>query len=302
MAVKGSSRRQPRARMALAVFCAAVFAVVLPAPSFAASAPRIGGESASVSENKATLKADIDPEGLQTIYEFWVRYEVCQSGSGGGCNSVAERVGSGSILASDEAQPVSVELKSLKWNYSYSFVILAANPDGTRESPSVTFETGSAPPVGEGGSGGGAPYKSENERWVGEGAAGSASEAPEREAERAAKHKEEEERPAKEAAERAAQEREIREMGERVGREAAEQERAATKEFAAMCRVPSLKGDSLARARSALSKAHCRLGKVVRSGSGQKGLVIVGQSRRRGTRLTHRAAVAVRLGPRPRAP
>jgi hypothetical protein len=135
-------------------------------------------------------------------------------------------------------------------------------------------------------------------------------EAPIREEEREAKKKEEEERPAKEAAAKAAKEREIREAGERAGREAGERagreaaererlakEQSTKQEAAAMCHVPSLKGDSLAAAQRALGKAHCKLGKASRPRGHHKTLVVSSQSAKSGKTLADGAAVAVKLGP-----
>lgn len=60
------------------------------------------------------------------------------------------------------------------------------------------------------------------------------------------------------------------------------------------CVVPRLHGDSLSRARRALRRAHCRLGHVSRHRRRRRGvLVVVGQDRRAGKRLAHRARVGV---------
>ncbi len=160
--------------------------------------------------------------------------------------------------------------------------------------PASSFATG-AP----GGTGAGPPYEHKAESWNEEGAKREAEEAPRLEAERQAKHREAEERPAKEAAEHAVKEREAREAGERAGREAVERERLAS---AAMCRVPSLKGDSLAAARSALTKAHCKLGRVLTPQRRHGALIVTSQGSPSGTKLPRGAAVAVRLGTRRAAP
>jgi hypothetical protein len=275
-------------------------AVSLPAASLASSAPRVDVESVSVSENTATLHAQVKSGGLETKYEIWLEFAPCSGG--GPCETmVQQRVGGGHVAAGSEAEVLSAEVKSLRWNYSYTFWISAKNSAGEAEGQQG-FRTGSEPPKApsgdEGGSGMGAPYESKTEPWVWEGASNSADEAPQREAERIAKHKEEEERPAKEAAERAAKEREAREAGELAGKEAAERERLAA--TAAMCVVPSLKGDSLAAARSALHTAHCKLGKVT-SPHGRRrhgALVVLSQSHPRGAMLPRASAIAVRLGSR----
>jgi hypothetical protein len=292
---KGAGSRR---RVALlAVLGVAVCCAVLPAVSLAASKPSIGAPSAEVGGNEATLKAPIRPGGLETNYEVWLQ---CASQS---CTSTeSHRVADGSIDSGLEHE-VNVPLTSLEWNTSYTFEVIASNKDGTVSSYPQTFTTGSPPPAGcPDGCSENKPYESKLEPWVLEGAEREAKEAPRLEEEREAKAKEEAERPAKEAAARAAHEREVREAGERAGREAAERERLAKEQIAkqaaaAMCHVPSLKGDSLAAARRALSKAHCKLGKVSKSRGHHKTLVVSSQSAKSGKTLADGAAVAVKLGP-----
>ncbi len=274
------------AALGIAVCCA-----VLPAASFASSAPSIGSTSAKVSQNEATLKAPIRPHGLETKYEIWLQ---CTSQS---CTSTeGQRVADGSIQAGRLEQEVSVALTSLVWETTYRFEVIASNTDGTVRSYPQTFETGSPPPPGcPDGCSEDKPVESKLEQWVLEGAEREAKEAPKLEEEREAKAKEEAERPAKEAAARAAKEREVREAGERAGREAAEQE--AKVNAAPSCVVPRLKDDSLAVARHALGKAHCKLGKVSKPRGQHKTLVVTGQGTKGGKRLANGAAVAVKLGP-----
>jgi hypothetical protein len=65
------------------------------------------------------------------------------------------------------------------------------------------------------------------------------------------------------------------------------------------CIVPSLKGDPLDRARRALGRAHCALGKVVRPRDGRgSALVVIGQNAQRGTTLPDGAHVGVALARR----
>jgi hypothetical protein len=95
------------------------------------------------------------------------------------------------------------------------------------------------------------------------------------------------------------------EYWERVAREAqspterqhaeSEAQRARSR-ITVRCVVPSLKGDSLRRARRALVKAHCRLGKVSRSRGVHRALVVVRQSPAHGRKLREGSAVAVTLG------
>lgn len=63
------------------------------------------------------------------------------------------------------------------------------------------------------------------------------------------------------------------------------------------CIVPSLKRHSLAAARLALRRAHCKLGSVVRPRHARGMLVVTWQSAPRGKKLHSGAAVGVVLGP-----
>ena len=285
-------------RACLALLAALLCTALLPAASLAASAPSIGSESASVSEDDATLEVPVRPEGLATKYQFWIEYAACQSAAGGGpCEAiVVKQVGEGQLPAADEERVLSAQLSGLQWSYTYAFWVVASNADGTSEGPLRTFTVPSAPPE-DSPVGGGVPAEFKAETWNMEGARREGEEAPRLEAEREALQKEAEERPAREAAERAAREREIREAGERAGREAAARELLAAQQ-GAQCLVPALRGDSLAAARSALRRQHCRLGEVARPRRHDGALVVTGQSDPRGTRLPPGASVALRLGDR----
>jgi hypothetical protein len=98
-----------------------------------------------------------------------------------------------------------------------------------------------------------------------------------------------------------------REFWERVAREAqghqerehAEREvQEAKRTIRAGCLVPSLKGDSLRRARWALRHAHCTLGRVSTRRGAHGALVVIRQSPARGFSLNRGAAVALTLGSR----
>jgi hypothetical protein len=62
------------------------------------------------------------------------------------------------------------------------------------------------------------------------------------------------------------------------------------------CVVPTLEGDSLSAARTALSRAHCKLGKISEPHLRHVVLVIVEQSKSSGKHLRGGAQIAVRLG------
>jgi hypothetical protein len=162
----------------------------------------------------------------------------------------------------------------------------------------------SAPSVSHGLTYGGSEWSREqNEREAKEVAAREvAREAKEHEA--VAQHATEEAEHKQKASEQAANEQKNSEAATQhagaVEMERAEQEQKARELAASQCAVPSLTGDSLKTASTALSRAHCRLGKVTRSHSHHGVLVITRQSYKRGARLAQGALVAVSLGPKPR--
>ena len=122
------------------------------------------------------------------------------------------------------------------------------------------------------------------------------TERKEHEAKAAEERKTAEERPQREAAERKHQE-ETREATERTEKEAAEEAQEKAKGAASRCVVPTLEGDSLASARRALHRAHCKLGRVTVPRGGHGTLVVTAQSLRRGAKRPGGTAVAVTLGP-----
>ncbi len=119
-----------------------------------------------------------------------------------------------------------------------------------------------------------------------------AKEAEERQ-ERAEKEAAEREGKEREASEHQAKEREAREAKER-----AEEEGETAQSQGGRCIVPKLQGDSLAAARKALQKAHCKLGKVSKSSRYRGRLVVIGQGVPAGHKLGKGSEVAVKLGPR----
>lgn len=274
----------------LAVTLALLVVLALPATSFGSSAPKIVSSSAGTNSDEPTaaeLHASIQPNGLETMYEFWTEHE-----------GAAVKVAGGNILASELEREVTAKISSLLPQHSYSWAAFARNMDGT-VSRVGTFETFPELPAGcPYGCSSQGPVEFKIPPWVIEGAERSAREAPQREAERQARQKEEAERPAKEAAAREAAEREEREAGERAGREAAEKARSA---LSSQCVVPKLNGDSLQGARRALHRAHCTLGKVRGPRAHSQHLVVISQGARSGRRLAPGATVAVTLGARPRA-
>ncbi len=112
-----------------------------------------------------------------------------------------------------------------------------------------------------------------------------------REAKQAQEQREARERAAREAAREASE----RQADAQAARERSEEETYA-REQRAHCVVPQLEGERLAAARTALVKAHCRVGRV-RAPSGRHGpLVVIAEGPRPGRRLAHGSAVNVTLG------
>jgi uncharacterized protein involved in copper resistance len=139
--------------------------------------------------------------------------------------------------------------------------------------------------------------------WFKEAAEQNAKEGAERAAAREALERAESEaatKAADEAAEhKATEERQQREVVERQHiqetQQSEEAERQPTKAPAAQCVVPSLKGDSLNSARKALSRAHCRLGKVTVPHRSQGRLIVTSQGIKHELKRPNDTAVAVTL-------
>ncbi len=253
----------------------------------AAQVPEVGYLTAShVSTGGATIEASINPEGGETSYEIWLE---CQSSQESNQNCEPLTVGpqrlQGVFPAGLQPETVTDAVTGLQPGYLYKYGVIATNSAGREGYLGAGFLTcpsqGSCPSQ---------PYLPGQSLWSIEGAKRAGEEAPRLEAEREARQREAEERPAKEAAERAAKEREIREAGERAGREQAK--RAA---LAHSCVVPRLKGDSLTEARHALRGAHCGLGKLTEPRGHHGPLVVIRQSVDSGSKLATGSVVALTL-------
>jgi hypothetical protein len=99
-----------------------------PAPE----APTIAGESDrvfGVTEREATLEAEVNPQGRETTYEFFL----------GG-----EQVGTGHLAASESDQDVSVRLTGLEPDHSYIYWVVATSAAGTSTGPKRGLATDSA--------------------------------------------------------------------------------------------------------------------------------------------------------------
>jgi alpha-tubulin suppressor-like RCC1 family protein len=108
-------------------------------------------ESFSVSDvtgHSANLEAQIDPNGLETTYEFWLEYG-CETAEPGfaECDWRAEKlVGHGQIAASDEAQTVSA-YPALDPKHFYRAWIVATSSAGETRSRQEGFRTPAKTPT-----------------------------------------------------------------------------------------------------------------------------------------------------------
>ena len=274
----------PRMLPAVLVVSACALMLVLGAAAPAASAATVPAvqymQPEHVTETSATLQAEIDPEGAETSWEIYLQCQSPESEDGSACEPVAggPQRHAGTISAITGTELVQAEVSGLRPGYHYKYSVLATNAAGKEGWVGNGLVMCSSP------GGCGQPVEFGEAYWNLEGAERAAREAPRIEAELEAKKRGEEE-------ERLGHEARLREEGERAGREAAERERAAHN---TVCVVPELRGDTLARARKMLRRAHCRLGKVTRR-SGRAKLVVAHQGVRPGRRLAKGSAVRVKL-------
>lgn len=110
-------------------------------------------ESLSVSQlssHRATLVAPIDPDQLETTFEFWIEYANCQNvpPGHGECESISVRkVGSGTIPAGPNGQYASATATHLQGGYIYGYWVVATNSAGERTSAEQTFRALPEPAV-----------------------------------------------------------------------------------------------------------------------------------------------------------
>ncbi len=302
--VEGSSTRRsfPARVLPLALIVCAVMAgglMLSGAQALAATGePVISGVSVTnVTEHGVTIEAQINSEGSETAYEIRLVWQVADpkggppNGGEGELPTGGPQTQTGNIAAGSGDQTVSATL-ALQWGYTYYYVIAAISSAGKTkgESPySIPFHISGEFPNG---SGTGPPYESEIPLWSTRLAESeSAQTVREYEAKQQQKAKEQEEFKAREAVRLAAEAAEIK----RIVEEKTAAEAAARAAVRPRCVVPSLMGDTLSKAQRALSKAHCKLGKITEPRTGRGALVVVGQGVEHGKQLPDGAAVAVKL-------
>jgi hypothetical protein len=282
-------RRQPALALAAAVLTALASAAVPAAAS--ARAPLIGPVAANAGfYGEGLIETQINPEGYETTYKVSADCEVpaqCQRTEG-------------TLPADDEEHPISLKLAGLKPGITYHFDISATSYGGEMNWPGEF----TAPVIPPGACPNGCSSNKENTAEVSQWSTDlanseSAQTLREYEARQRQLAKEQEEAKSREAARLASEEVELRQAEERQAQEAAARERqeheAEEAEHPA-CRVPALKGETLTAARRALTKAHCRLGAVHRTGRHDGGLYVSAQGAPAGKRLAHNARIALWLG------
>jgi hypothetical protein len=237
-----------------------------------------------------SLEAQINTHNAETTYEFRIVWRGLNSTERGEALPGGPIAHEGWIAAGAGVVTVSTLLSGLQPGYTYWYEVVASNLGGTETSGASGFAYFN----GGADEGGGPVYTPGN--WEGceieSGDEAAIRTVQEQRAKEAAAIKEQEESKTREAARLAAEE---------AARKRHEEEAAvAAQREAPACTVPSLRGDTLAAARRALAKTHCRLGKVSRPAHRHAALIVARQSTRNGEKLPDGAAVAVTLAPRPR--
>jgi hypothetical protein len=268
--------------------CAAIGVLLCCAPGAAAltacetPSPTIG----EVTLKEATmagvaLEAQINPEGSEATYEFLIRqWRARYASEQGEPTPGAMPEQGGRIGATDTYVTVSTFLSGLQPGYTYWYEVVATNLGGEGRSSATPFayfnpdwnSNGFLPgPVSI------APNRTGCEREYGDIASAIVvREQREIEAAAAAKAKEE-------AA---------------ASRRHAEEPSDVAAGPTESCVVPNLKGDSLRAAKVALSRSHCRLGRVRRPRHHHGALVVTGQRPIHGTKLsTGGSTITLTLGP-----
>jgi hypothetical protein len=282
---------RPRvSRLVIIVITMWIAYAIAPALAVAAAgeAPVIESTGSSVG-GEVSVSASINPEGLVTSYELKL---VC-----GICGPAGYAPATGQLSAVREAISVSLELPGIKPG-TYSFEVHARNSAGEAvghgEVAVPEQPAGGCPD----GCGSNEQYDSETPGWYAEFSESESAETREKyEAEeRAKEQKEQEERNARYATELA----ELKKVEQEEEREAAVRERQEEEAAHPACRVPVLEGDTVAVARNALVKAHCRLGAVHWLARDRGVRCVLRQGAAPGTRLRHGARVALWVGARRR--
>jgi hypothetical protein len=260
--------RRPRRRAALGLAGAILSILVLATTTATAAGPPVIESVGSGYGAEVTVKAKINPDGLETTYQIGLECSTC-----GPIDQSAE----GTLPAVYESREIMLALTDPQPGLRYQFVVHAGNADGETSQHGETLEVPPPLPSFPDGTSGvsvvEAPY-------LGAGN-GQLRQIAEQEVQRRAK--EQEEQKAKEAADHPLSELTHAEEQAHVG--------ARPRPLA--CLVPVLKGDTPSAARRALHGAHCQLGAVHRPPHHHGTLRVSAQSAPAGKRLAHNARVAL---------
>jgi hypothetical protein len=102
----------------------------------------------SITSKRVTLEATIDPNGLETTYEFWVAYPGCQLNFGYCDVIVVEQPVEGHIPTGSASQTVSASFTPrMIPGYSYQYWVVATNSAGKARSEEEIFTALPAPVV-----------------------------------------------------------------------------------------------------------------------------------------------------------
>jgi hypothetical protein len=289
-------QRCRRQRLALGFAAAVLTALASAAVPAAASAraPLIGPVSANADfYGEGLIETQIDPEGYETTYKISADCEVPAQ-----CQHTES-----TLPADNEEHPISLKLAGLKPGITYHFDIYATSNGGEMNWPGEFTAPVTPPGACPDGCSSNEENTAEIPQWSTELAnSESAQTLREYEARQRQLGKEQEEAKSREAARLASEEVELRQAEEQQAEEAAareRQEREAEEAGHPACRVPALKGETLAVARRALAKAHCRLGAVHRPAHHHGTLYVSAQSAPVGEQLAHNAPVTLTLGAKP---
>jgi hypothetical protein len=273
-----------RGRRALAAALAAGALLPVSASAAEGKPPKIESVGTGVG-GEVTVNAQINPEGLETTWEIKLACAVC--GPPGYTPAV------GQLSAVNETRTVSLNLTGIQPG-TYSFDVHASNTAGEAFTQSELTVPATPPGACPNGCGTGEEYRAEIPAWSSNLAEGeSAQTIKEYEAKQA---KEREEQQAKEAAIRAAEATALKQHEEREAAERTEEQAEEAQEAAPPCVVPSLRGYTLAAARHALTKHHCRPGKITRPAHHHGTLYVTAQGAPAGKRLRRGGRVALVLG------
>ena len=286
------------------LLCTAVAVLSFPCSSQAAAAlpaceakpPTI--DSATLKELTmagVSLEAQINPQGNETNYKFAIVWRAAEPTERGEQLPDGPLVQEGHIGASSSPVTVSAFLSGLQPDYLYWYEVVASNLGGTTRSTAngfLYFHSSSAP----NGAIAGPPYAGpevERTGCLNEYGDLAAAETVREQREIEAKEATAKEAVAKEAAAKEAEEAALKRR--------AEEHPAVI--LPANCIVPSVKADTLSAARHAITRAHCRLGRLRRPSHYDGALIVTEQTPHRGSTLRNGAPVTLVLGPiRKRSP